>query len=180
MFMNLLHVRVPQGTYRRQWGLERSKENSQWVQKGANGKTGRFWKETAVLTHFYWTYARGSVFLNFHMSMYVTGPIRDNKEFKGVIGNVKGSTRANSRLLHPQHLDGILTGLTPYRLPLDTLSEYPEPWSWKISGSERERTCQFQCSEKNRVPGMGGKNSWTLKFFTPFPPISRTLFFSGH
>ena len=32
-----------------------------------------------------------------------------------------------SRLLHPQHLDGILTGLTPYRLPLDTLSEYPEP-----------------------------------------------------
>ena len=33
-----------------------------------------------------------------------------------------------TRLLHPQHLDGILTGLTPYRVPLDPLIEYPEPW----------------------------------------------------
>ena len=31
------------------------------------------------------------------------------------------------RLLHPQHLDGIWLGLTPYRVPLDTLSEYSEP-----------------------------------------------------
>ena len=37
----------------------------------------------------------------------------------------------NSRLLHPKILDGILIGLTPYRLLLDTLSEYPDPWSWK-------------------------------------------------
>ena len=32
-----------------------------------------------------------------------------------------------SRLLKPQHLYGIWSGLTPYRLLLDTLSEYPEP-----------------------------------------------------
>ena len=32
-----------------------------------------------------------------------------------------------TRLLHPQHLDGSWSGLTPHRLPLDTLSEYPEP-----------------------------------------------------
>ena len=31
------------------------------------------------------------------------------------------------RLLKPQHLYGIWSGLTPYKLPLDTLSEYPEP-----------------------------------------------------
>ena len=29
-------------------------------------------------------------------------------------------------MLNPQHLYGIWLGLTPYRLPLDTLSEYPE------------------------------------------------------
>ena len=33
------------------------------------------------------------------------------------------------RLLHPQHLDGIWTGQTQYRLPYAPLSEYPEPWS---------------------------------------------------
>ena len=32
-----------------------------------------------------------------------------------------------SRLLNIQHLYGIWTGLTPYRLRLDTLSAYPEP-----------------------------------------------------
>ena len=42
-------------------------------------------------------------------------------------------------------------------LPFDTLSEYPEPWSWKISGNEGERTCQFKCFEKKWVPGMGRK-----------------------
>ena len=31
------------------------------------------------------------------------------------------------RVLKPQHLYGIWFVLTPYRLPLDTLSEYPEP-----------------------------------------------------
>ena len=35
--------------------------------------------------------------------------------------------RVDSRLLKPQHLYGIWSGLTPYRLPLDTLSEYLEP-----------------------------------------------------
>ena len=38
-----------------------------------------------------------------------------------------GAGKVSHRLLHPQHLDGIWSGLTPYRLPLDTLSEYPEP-----------------------------------------------------
>ena len=32
-----------------------------------------------------------------------------------------------ARLLHPQRLDGIWTGKHPYRLPYNTLSEYPEP-----------------------------------------------------
>ena len=35
--------------------------------------------------------------------------------------------RLDTRLLNTQHLYGIWTGLTPYRLRLDTLSEYPEP-----------------------------------------------------
>ena len=35
--------------------------------------------------------------------------------------------RLYSRLLDTQHLYGICTGLIPYRLRLDTLSEYPEP-----------------------------------------------------
>ena len=67
-----------------------------------------------------------------------------------------------SRLLHPQYLDEILTGLTQYRLPFDTLGEYPEPWSWKISGSERERTCKFQCSEKYSSRH-GGGGLWFLE-----------------
>ena len=33
----------------------------------------------------------------------------------------------DTRLLNIQHLYGIWTGLTPYGLRLDTLSEYPEP-----------------------------------------------------
>ena len=36
--------------------------------------------------------------------------------------------RESTRLLHPQHLGGVWSGLMPYRLPFDTLSEYPEPW----------------------------------------------------
>ena len=48
-----------------------------------------------------------------------------------------------SRLLKIRHLYGIWSGLIPYRLRLDTLSEYPEPWYWKISGSEWERTYKF-------------------------------------
>ena len=38
-------------------------------------------------------------------------------------------------LLNPQHLGGILSGLTLYRLPFDTLSEYPEPWRQQKRGS---------------------------------------------
>ena len=33
----------------------------------------------------------------------------------------------NTRLLKIRHLYGIWSGLIPYRLRLDTLSEYPEP-----------------------------------------------------
>ena len=51
--------------------------------------------------------------------------------------------RSCTRLLHPHHLDGIWTGQTPYRLPYNTLSEYPEPWSWKISVRGKERTYNF-------------------------------------
>ena len=89
-----------------------------------------------------------------------------------------------SRLLHLQHLDGILTGLIRYRLPLNTLSEYPEPWFWKISGSERERTWQFQCSEKNTRHGeetVRDKNrvqELLLSFFHPIPlPCLGLVFF---
>ena len=42
---------------------------------------------------------------------------------------IRVQTSAMIKLLHPQHLDGILTGLTPYSVPLDPLSEYPEPCS---------------------------------------------------
>ena len=43
--------------------------------------------------------------------------------------------RVKSRLLHPHHLGGIWSGLTPYKLPFDTLSEYPEPWLQQTRGS---------------------------------------------
>ena len=36
--------------------------------------------------------------------------------------------RVASRLLYPQHLNGIWTGPLQFRLPYDTLSKYPEPW----------------------------------------------------
>ena len=45
------------------------------------------------------------------------------------------SRSALIRLLHPQHLGGIWSVLTPYRLPFDTLSEYPEPWLQQKRGS---------------------------------------------
>ena len=94
--------------------------------------------------------------------------------------------RLHIRLLNIRHLYGIWTGLTPYRLRLDTISEYPEPWFWKISGSEWERTCKLKCSEKNRVPDMGEK--WCKKnrvqefldsgfFPAQFTPMPGTLFF---
>ena len=43
--------------------------------------------------------------------------------------------RVKSRLLHPHHLGGIWSGLTPYKLPFDTLSEYPEPWLQQTRGN---------------------------------------------
>ena len=66
-----------------------------------------------------------------------TGPSSCSRPGMGV------TLSSYTRVLNTQHLYGIWTGLTPYRLPLDTLSEYPEPWFWKIPGSEWERTCQF-------------------------------------
>ena len=39
-----------------------------------------------------------------------------------------GWDRAITRLLHPQHLDGIWIGQDQYRLPLAPLYEFPEPW----------------------------------------------------
>ena len=74
------------------------------------------------------------------------------------------------RLLHPQHLNGIWSGMTPYRVPLNILSEYQEPWSWKMSGSEWESLPVLVFWKKKRVPGMGetrceknpeSKSSWT-------------------
>ena len=38
----------------------------------------------------------------------------------------------STRLLHPQHFDGIWTGQTPYRLTYETLSKYPKPCSWIV------------------------------------------------
>ena len=48
--------------------------------------------------------------------------------------------QVGTRLLYPQHLDGIWTGPLQFMLPYDTLSEYPEPWFWKIPWSDSERT----------------------------------------
>ena len=89
-----------------------------------------------------------------------------------------------TRLLHPQHSDVIWLGLTPYRLPLDILSKYPEPWSWKISGSERERglasfsvlkKTESQTWERNGVQEL---LDWV--FLTPFLPHDCNPFFMGH
>ena len=41
--------------------------------------------------------------------------------------NLHHNTGSSTRVFKPQHLYGIWFGLTPYRLPLDTLSEYQEP-----------------------------------------------------
>ena len=55
----------------------------------------------------------------------IEGPLSEEEE---------GSWISN-RLLHLQHLSGIWSGLMPYRLLFDTLSEYPEPWLQQTSGS---------------------------------------------
>ena len=94
---------------------------------------------------------------------------------------------ADTRLLHPQHFDGILTRLTLYRVPLDPLSEYPEPWSWKMSGSEREKFV-FSVFWKKLSPRHGGEIVWkrnrvqefldSVFFLTISPPCLGLLFFS--
>ena len=42
--------------------------------------------------------------------------------------------KARIWLLYPEYLSGIWTGQTLNRLSNDTLIEYPEPWSWYITG----------------------------------------------
>ena len=81
------------------------------------------------------------------------------------------------RLLHPQHLDGICTGQHPYRLPYDTLSEYPEPWSWKISGKGKERTYHFNDLKKTESQTRSEKNFLDSFFSPPFPPLYLGLCF---
>ena len=61
------------------------------------------------------------------------------------------------RLLHPQHLDGILTGLTPYRVPLDPLMSMRNPGREKCQEVRERELCFFSVLKKNRVPDMGGK-----------------------
>ena len=58
-----------------------------------------------------------------------TGFIFKNSRVRGgIISITRGVTsQVFTRLLNPQHLYEIWSGLTPYMLLLDTLSEYPEP-----------------------------------------------------
>ena len=88
----------------------------------------------------------------------------------------------SSRLLHPQHLDGIWIGQNQYRLPYAPLSEYPEPWFWKVAdgqsralaslGALRSKTWGWNGVEKNRVQKF-------LDTYTPYPPMSGTFFFKA-
>ena len=95
-----------------------------------------------------------------------------------------------NRLLYSQHLGGIWTGQTPYRLTYDTLSGYPETWSWKISGRgminlvlwKKKRTQTWgETLWKNQSPRISltlflsrawkkqsPRNCWVF-FLTPFP-----------
>ena len=49
------------------------------------------------------------------------------------------------RLLFSWPLGKILTGQVHYRVTLDTLSGYPEPWSLTILGNDRERIKYIKC-----------------------------------
>ena len=55
-------------------------------------------------------------------------PLTLNTRRADVFFLINESIYVSYRLLHPQHLGGILSRLTLYRLSFDTLSEYPEPW----------------------------------------------------
>ena len=88
------------------------------------------------------------------------------------------------RLLHPQHLDGIWLGLTPWRLPSDTLSEYLKPYSWKRN--QKMRDSSFSVLKKTESQVLGGNciksprvfwlcfflQSRTLKIASPLSLIS--------
>ena len=97
-------------------------------------------------------------------------------------------TRGRGRLLHPQHLDGIWTGQTQYRLPYAPLSEYPEPWSWKVEGRKRRALASFGALKKtesqtwgrNAVKKKSPHISLTLFFSTAFPPhVWDSVFFQS-
>ena len=60
-----------------------------------------------------------------------------------------------TRLLNIQHLYGIWTGLTPYRLRLDTLSEYPEPWSEKFQEVRVRGLANFSVLKKKESQAWG-------------------------
>ena len=100
-------------------------------------------------------------------------------------------------LLHSQHWERIWTGQALFWLPNDTLSGYPEPWSWKMSRKDRKELIIFSGRNK-KSPRHGGEMSprisWTLFVFFQlwkiesknllnsvfsdhFPPMSGTLFF---
>ena len=59
--------------------------------------------------------------------------------------------RVLTRLLHPQHLHGIWSGLMPYRLPFDTLGEYSEPWLQQTRISLSWTWGRNAVRKKNRV-----------------------------
>ena len=69
--------------------------------------------------------------------------------------------RVGIRLLHPQHLDGILTGLTLYRVPLDPLVSIQNHGPEKCQEVRERDLCFFSVLKKNRVPDMGEK--WCKK-----------------
>ena len=77
------------------------------------------------------------------------------------------------RLLNPQQLDRIWSGLTPCRLPFDTISEYPE----KIQEVREKGLASFSVPNKNRVPDMGGNSVTNLRVQEFLPPMPGTLFF---
>ena len=92
----------------------------------------------------------------------------------------EGRWMVESRLLHPQNLSGILSSLTPYRLPFDNLSEYPEPWlqQTRVSlslSSPKISESQTWGEELEKTESTKSEDS----FFAAFPPMSGTLFFQS-
>ena len=72
------------------------------------------------------------------LSFLAEGPMVMRIGLQTISGNHHAShvlLRLVTRLRHPQHVGGIWSGLMPYRLPFDTLSEYPEPWLQQTRGS---------------------------------------------